>query len=80
MLVNYSNRLLEKENSGCRTLLCDDKVDDLRRMYKIFSQIPKGLDPVANMFKQHVTAEGTTLVQQADDAASKKSENVGGPQ
>ncbi|GJV90390.1 cullin-1 [Tanacetum coccineum] len=80
MLVNYSNQLLEKENSGCRTLLCDDKVDDLRRMYKIFSQIPKGLDPVANMFKQHVTAEGTTLVQQADDAASKKSENVGGPQ
>ncbi|GJZ80517.1 cullin-1-like protein [Tanacetum coccineum] len=80
LLVNYSNQLLEKENSGCRTLLRDDKVDDLRRMYKLFSQIPKGLDLVANMFKQHLTAEGTTLVQQADDVASKKSENVGGPQ
>ncbi|PWA56190.1 cullin [Artemisia annua] len=81
LLENYINQLLEKENSGLRTLLRDDKVDDLTRMYKLFSQIPKGLDPVANMFKQHVTAEGTTLVQQADDAASKKqSENVGGPQ
>ncbi|PWA91453.1 cullin [Artemisia annua] len=80
LLVNYSSQLLEKEHSGCRTLLRDDKVDDLTRMYKLFSKIPKGLDPVANMFKQHVTAEGMTLVQQADDAASSKVENVGGPQ
>nr|GEV02965.1 cullin-1-like [Tanacetum cinerariifolium] len=80
LLVNYSSQLLEKEHSGCRTLLRDDKVDDLTRMYKLFSKIPKGLDPVANMFKQHVTTEGMALVQQADDAASNKSENVGGPQ
>jgi len=71
-------------------------VDDLSRMYRLFSKITKGLDPVANMFKQvfyfligdcldftfwcsahgliiqHVTAEGMTLVQQAEDAASNK--------
>ncbi|CAI9297186.1 unnamed protein product [Lactuca saligna] len=80
LLVVYSSQLLEKEHSGCRTLLRDDKVDDLSRMYRLFSKIPKGLDPVANMFKQHVTAEGMTLVQQAEEAASNKAENVGGPQ
>ncbi|XP_071719035.1 cullin-1-like [Rutidosis leptorrhynchoides] len=78
LLVAYSSQLLEKEHSGCRTLLRDDKVDDLTRMYRLFSKIPKGLDPVSNMFKQHVTAEGMTLVQQAEDAASSKTENVGG--
>ncbi|GJX75605.1 hypothetical protein Tco_0322416, partial [Tanacetum coccineum] len=26
-------------------------VDDLTRMYKLFSKIPEGLDPVDNMFK-----------------------------
>ncbi|KVI12513.1 Cullin homology [Cynara cardunculus var. scolymus] len=72
LLVIYSSQLLEKEHSGCRTLLRDDKVDDLSRMYRLFSKIPKGLDPVANMFKQHVTAEGMALVQQAEDAASNK--------
>lgn len=73
-------------------------------MYRLFSKIPKGLDPVSSMFKQvgyildatvfyfiflffiisfqshflcicilqHVTAEGTTLVKQAEDAASNK--------
>ncbi|KAL4572102.1 hypothetical protein LXL04_018871 [Taraxacum kok-saghyz] len=80
LLVVYSSQLLEKEHSGCRTLLRDDKVDDLSRMFRLFSKITKGLDPVANMFKQHVTAEGMALVQQAEDAASNKAENVVGPQ
>ncbi|GKB44650.1 cullin-1-like protein isoform X1 [Tanacetum coccineum] len=84
MLVNYSTQLIEKEHSGCRALLCDDKVDDLTRMYKLFSKIPEGLglDPVAKMFMQVLILliGRLTLVQQADDAASSKSENVSGLQ
>ncbi|GFZ13719.1 cullin 1 [Actinidia rufa] len=72
LLVVYSTQLLEKEHSGCRALLRDDKVEDLSRMYRLFHKIPKGLEPIANIFKQHVTAEGTALVQQAEDAAGNK--------
>ncbi|CAI0379172.1 unnamed protein product [Linum tenue] len=72
LLVNFSTQLLEKENSGCRALLRDDKVDDLSRMYRLYHKIPKGLDPVATIFKQHITAEGMLLVQQAEDAASNQ--------
>ncbi|KAI8522729.1 hypothetical protein RHMOL_Rhmol13G0019500 [Rhododendron molle] len=72
LLVVYTTQLLEKEHSGCRALLREDKVEDLSRMYRLFSKVPKGLDPVASIFKQHVTAEGTTLVQQAEEAASNK--------
>ncbi|XP_017647489.2 uncharacterized protein LOC108487615 [Gossypium arboreum] len=70
LLVTYANWLLEKEHSGCRALLRDDKVEDLSRMYRLYCKIPRGLEPVANVFKQHVTAEGTALVQQAEDAVS----------
>ncbi|XP_073281623.1 cullin-1-like, partial [Primulina huaijiensis] len=49
-------------------------------MYRLFHKIPKGLEPVGNMFKQHVTSEGMVLVQQAEEAASNKSENAGGTQ
>ncbi|KAL3531439.1 hypothetical protein ACH5RR_010761 [Cinchona calisaya] len=80
LLVTYTNQLLEKEHSGCRALLRDDKVDDLSRMYRLFSKVPKGLDPVANVFKQHVTDEGMVLVQQAEDAASNRAESAGGLQ
>ncbi|KAJ6794118.1 cullin-1-like isoform X1 [Iris pallida] len=72
LLSVYASQLLEKEHSGCHALLRDDKVDDLSRMYRLFSRILKGLDPVSLIFKQHVTAEGTTLVKQAEDAASNK--------
>ncbi|XP_044498351.1 cullin-1 [Mangifera indica] len=72
LLTVFANQLLEKEHSGCHALLRDDKVEDLSRMFRLFSKIPRGLDPVSNIFKQHVTAEGTALVKQAEDAASNK--------
>ncbi|XP_075476252.1 cullin-1-like [Primulina tabacum] len=72
LLSVYATLLLEKENSGCHALLRDDKVEDLSRMYRLFSKVPRGLEPVANIFKKHVTAEGTALVKQAEDAASNK--------
>ncbi|KAL3626116.1 Cullin-1 [Castilleja foliolosa] len=70
LLYVYATQLLEKEHSGCHALLKNDKVDDLSRMYRLFSKIPRGLDPVSKFFKQHVTAEGSALVIQAEDAAA----------
>ncbi|KMZ58707.1 putative Cullin-1 [Zostera marina] len=72
LLFVYTNQLLEKEHSGCRALLQDDKVDDLSRMYRLFSKVTHGLDPVSQIFKQHVTTEGTALVKQAEDATANK--------
>ncbi|KAH0633981.1 hypothetical protein KY284_036767 [Solanum tuberosum] len=77
LLVVYTNQLLEKEHSGCRVLLRDNKVEDLSRMYRLFHRIPKGLEPVSNMFKQHVVAEGMVLVQQAEDTTNSKAESSG---
>ncbi|TMW95021.1 hypothetical protein EJD97_009476, partial [Solanum chilense] len=73
LLSVYATQLLEKEQSGFHALLrADFKVEDLSRLYRLFSKIPQGLDPVAIILKQHVTAEGTALVKQAEDAASNK--------
>ncbi|TVU20870.1 hypothetical protein EJB05_30471 [Eragrostis curvula] len=76
LLTNHVDQILTKENSGCKVLLRDDKVEDLSRMYRLFNRIkPVGLTPVSKFFKQHVTEEGLYLVQQAIDAAiSKKNE------
>ncbi|KAI7998252.1 Cullin-1 [Camellia lanceoleosa] len=56
LLSVYATQLLEKEHSGCHALLRDDKVENLSRMYRLFSKIPRG----------------TALVKQAEDAASNK--------
>lgn len=49
------------------------QTDDLARMYRLFHRIPKGLEPVAEIFKQHVEAEGNKLVKEvSEDVESKK--------
>ncbi|TYJ22545.1 hypothetical protein E1A91_A08G132600v1 [Gossypium mustelinum] len=78
LLVVYVNQLLEKEDSGIKVLFRDDKVDDLSRTYRVYNKISQGLDLVANVFKQHVTIEGTAFVQQAEEAASNQASNTPG--
>ena len=41
-------------------------------MYRLFSRIPKGLEPVADAFKKHVEADGMALVKEATEAAAAK--------
>ncbi|CAI0467381.1 unnamed protein product [Linum tenue] len=72
LLSLHENQLLENKDSGLHVLLRDDMVDDLSRMFRLFSRLPYGLETVADLFRQHVTGEGTALVKQAEDAASNK--------
>lgn len=50
--------LLEKENSGCEVLLRDNKVEDLSRMFRLFSRLPTGLTPIGNIVRKHITDVG----------------------
>ncbi|GIL64270.1 hypothetical protein Vafri_18269 [Volvox africanus] len=77
LLSNYETRLLTKEHSGCAALLKDDKTDDLARMYRLFQRIPKGLDPVADIFKEHVDSEGMKLVKEVTEAVELAKEKQG---
>ena len=51
---------------------------DLARMYRLFSRIPKGLEPVAAIFKKHVEGEGTKLVAQVTEALNTRKEKDAG--
>ncbi|XP_050369015.1 cullin-1-like [Argentina anserina] len=75
LLVVPGAQLLDKEDSGCWTLLRNDKEDDLSRMFRLYSKVSEGLVPVAAMFKKHVTNEGTALLQQAEEATAASSGN-----
>ncbi|KAJ0988375.1 hypothetical protein J5N97_006731 [Dioscorea zingiberensis] len=76
LLVVHETELLEKESSGLKSLLRDNKVDDLARIYRLFSRVHDGLKLISILFKEHVTCEGMALVKQAGDhESSKKVEN-----
>ncbi|KAG2597627.1 cullin-1-like [Panicum virgatum] len=72
LLAKLIDQILKKENSGCKVLLCDEKVEDLSRMFRLFSRIKDGLPPVSKIFQEHVNKVGMSLVKQAVDAATSK--------
>ena len=74
ILSHYQTQLLENEYSGCHALLMGDKKDDLSRMYKLFRRVPKGLEPVANIFKQHVTSKGLLIFKWVKDAVNNNAD------
>jgi len=53
-LGNHISLLLEKEGSGCKVLLMNDKLEDLSRMFRLFALVPHGLPPMADVFKSHI--------------------------
>ena len=47
-------------------------------MYRLFQRIPRGLDPVADIFKKHVESEGMKLVKEVTEAMNSKKDKDAG--
>ncbi|CAN0082471.1 unnamed protein product, partial [Ectocarpus sp. 6 AP-2014] len=58
--------LLEKEGSGCKVLLANDKSDDLSRTYRLFNRLPQGLEPMAEIIKDHITEMRNEIIKRRD--------------
>jgi cullin 1 len=54
--------LLEKESSGCRALLQNDKSEDLQRMFRLFGRLENGLNPMANILQNFITSMGEDII------------------
>jgi len=69
--------LLEKEGSGCKVLLANNKADDLRRMFRLFARIDNGLVPMANIVQVFISEIGHEHVKgrQARLDAGEKDKN-----
>lgn len=63
ILQKVQMNLLEKEGSGCSVLLANDKTDDLRRMFQIFSRLENGLVPMANIVEKFITSQGEACIE-----------------
>ncbi|GLJ06181.1 hypothetical protein SUGI_0032940 [Cryptomeria japonica] len=61
LLFKHECQLL-REDSDCHPLLRNDKMDDLSKMFNLFSGIDKGIQLMAKIFRQHVSRHGTSLV------------------
>jgi hypothetical protein len=69
----YETQLLEKQDSCCDVLIRGDNKDHISRTYRLFYRIPKGLEPVASIFQQHVTSQGISLIKCPEYVVTDKS-------
>ena len=58
--------MLEKEGSGCKTLLANDKTDDLERMFKLFNRLDNGLGPMAKIVEEYVSYVGNSYIDERE--------------
>ena len=64
ILQKAEKTLLEKEGSGCRVLLENDKSEDLQRMYRLFLRLEHGLPPIASIVEKFISEKGHEIVNQ----------------
>ena len=50
------------ENSGLVSMLENDKISDLRRMYTLFERVEDGLNLMRDVIYQHISAAGKEIV------------------
>jgi len=77
ILEKVESILLDKESSGCRALLQNDKSEDLQRMFRLFARIENGLNPIASIVKDFITSVGEEIVnsRQAQLEGGEKDKN-----
>ncbi|KAL2341741.1 hypothetical protein Fmac_009681 [Flemingia macrophylla] len=62
MIENHMLRLIHMENSGLVHMLCDDKYEDLSRMYNLSGRVTDGLSKIREVMTSHMRESGKQLV------------------
>jgi len=78
LIDNHAKALVEMENSGCVPMFRDNKIDDLKRMYSLFSRRPNTLNELRNAMFEYIKKLGLGLVsdQEAGGQPVKFVENL----
>lgn len=75
LLESVESTLLEKEYSGCKALLKNDKSEDLQRMFRLFQRPENGLVPMANLVQEFITSMGMDVVNRRQARLKEKDKN-----
>ncbi|XP_056165254.1 cullin-3A-like [Syzygium oleosum] len=62
MMANNMLKLVHMENSGLVSMLCDNKYEDLGRMYNLFRRVPNGLSTVRDVMTSHIRDIGKQFI------------------
>jgi len=62
MIEEFKNQLIEKDGSGCFSLLQNWRIGDLRLVYDVLGLVNDALKPYVDVVRKFCTAEGVSIV------------------
>ena len=62
LISRHMKNIVEMEHSGVLHMLENQKIDDLARMYKLFSRVENGLTTIITAVSNHLRQEGRSSV------------------
>ncbi|KAG1663118.1 Cullin-3 [Nymphon striatum] len=66
LISKHMKTIVEMENSGVVHMLKNQKTDDLRCMYKLFSRVPDGIKTMSECVSTYLKEQGKALVAEED--------------
>ena len=67
VVARHAQALIDMEHSGCAVMFDNGKTEDLKRMFALFSRVPKTLLNLQAALSQSVRTRGTELVRDQDE-------------
>jgi cullin 3 len=61
-ISTHAQALVEMETSGCQYMFKEDKLEDLKMMYNLFSRVPSTLDFIRDSLSEYVKKAGLEIV------------------
>jgi len=77
LIAAHMRTLVEMEGSGLVPMLKEDKIEDLQRMYNLFSRVAGGRDLMCEVLCAHVRDVGTQIVQVPEEAITMQRQATG---
>jgi cullin 3 len=61
-IKTYSKVLVNMENSGCAKMMENSQLEDLKRMYQLFSRVPECLKEISSCVSKCIETEGFQII------------------
>jgi cullin 3 len=62
LIKEHCHTLVNMEGSGCASMLKDDKLEDLNRLYRLFKRVPAALDAVRKCLSEYIVKKGSEMI------------------
>jgi cullin 3 len=72
MIEAYKDTVVNKEGSGVLVMLQNKEEDQLRLVYDVLSLVEGALTPTIDIFREYVTKQGLTIVEEDEKAEKEK--------